>query len=88
MKSARKSLFLPILISSLFITNVSTLVAEEVSTQIPEEKLGTMSTDQLIEEYMISLVRGNWFAYDYMDEAFEQATRDFNGLRELLTPFL
>ena len=84
MKSAGKSLFLPILISSLFITNVSTLVAEEVSTQIPEEKLGTMSTDQLIEEYMISLVRGNWFAYDYMDEAFEQATRDFNGLRELL----
>ncbi|HOO15055.1 MAG TPA: hypothetical protein PLF00_08045 [Candidatus Marinimicrobia bacterium] len=57
---------------------------EQVFTQIPEEELSKMSTVQLIKEYINSFVSGYWFAYNYMEEAFNQARKDFNGLDELI----
>ncbi|MDZ7304875.1 MAG: hypothetical protein ONB44_22330 [candidate division KSB1 bacterium] len=59
---------------------------EEVrlAEQIPEATLSAMSTEELIQAYLNTRYPGYLLAYNNVQDAFEHACNEFNGLRELL----
>jgi hypothetical protein len=56
----------------------------KLSEQIRESTLSTLPTEELIQVYLNSRYPGYLLAYNNIQDAFEQAYNDFNGLRELL----
>jgi hypothetical protein len=56
----------------------------KLAEQIPKEVISTMPTEELIQTYLNSRYPGYLLAYNSIQDAFDHAYNDFNGLRELL----
>lgn len=55
-----------------------------LASQIPENKLSILTTEELVHEYFNSRYPVYFFIYDDIKLALEKQYRDYNGLRELL----
>lgn len=58
--------------------------AKVKATQIPPERLASMSTESLIETCLSYPLLGDIFAFSTLQQGFERVGSDFNGLKELL----
>jgi len=63
--------------------NLSTEVKNKM-LQIPEDKLKSMPTEQLIQAYIDNPFCSLMFAFNSFQEGFKRVYNEFNGLRELL----
>ena len=94
MKKRKKKTFSYLFILFCVIGSVSVTAQEtqgekpldkiKLAEQIPEESLSSMSTEQLIQSYLNSRYPGYLLIYNDINNAFDHAYRDYNGLRELL----
>ena len=56
----------------------------KLAEQIPTATLSSLTTEELIQEYLNSRYPGYILIYNDIQDAFKHAYNDFNGLRELL----